>query len=61
MAEKGLTDAQALAGATLAIAASNLAAAIVSKRRSPTVEDAIEVWRDLVREMQKPIKQKTET
>lgn len=56
MAKTELTDAQALAGATLAIAASNLAAAIISKRRSPTVEDAIGVWRDLVREMQKPIK-----
>ena len=61
MEKKSLTDAQALAGATLAIAASNLAAAIVSKKRSPSVEDAIKVWRDLVQEMQKPVKAKTET
>ena len=58
MAKTELTDAQALAGATLAIAASNLAAAIVSKKRSPSVEDAIQVWRDLVREMQKPVQKK---
>ena len=60
MAKKELTDAQALAGATLAIAASNLAAAIVAKKRSPSAADAIEVWRDLVREMQKPIQKTTD-